>query len=109
MIRVLHPGSGFRIRIFYPSRIPDPGVKKPPGPGSAALIKPAITRYKKLLIGLPEFLVHFYFIFSITKVQFLKSRNAIWDFHHEGLSTYVNQRENFALQTLFLKNNIQNP
>jgi hypothetical protein len=35
MIRVVHPGSGF----FYPSRIPDPGVKKAqdPGSGSATL------------------------------------------------------------------------
>ncbi len=34
MIRVVH--SGFRIRIlaFYPSRIPDRGVKKAPDPGS---------------------------------------------------------------------------
>jgi hypothetical protein len=30
MIRIAIPGSGPRIRIliFYPSRIPDPGVKK---------------------------------------------------------------------------------
>ncbi len=30
------PGSGTKIRIliFYPSRIPDPGVKKAPDPGS---------------------------------------------------------------------------
>jgi hypothetical protein len=37
MIRAVHPGSGSRIRIliFYPSRIPDPGIKKPPDPGSA--------------------------------------------------------------------------
>ncbi len=35
MIRVVHPGSGSRILIFYPSRIPDPGVKKAPDPGSA--------------------------------------------------------------------------
>jgi hypothetical protein len=30
MIGFVHPGSGFqiRIRIFYPSRIPDQGVKK---------------------------------------------------------------------------------
>jgi hypothetical protein len=35
MIRIVHPGSGFRIRILtlYPSRIPDPGVKKALGPG----------------------------------------------------------------------------
>jgi hypothetical protein len=33
MIRVVHSGSGsrFRISIFYPSRIQDPGVKKAPG------------------------------------------------------------------------------
>jgi hypothetical protein len=35
MIRVVHPGyeSQTRIFIFYPSRIPDPGVKKAPDPG----------------------------------------------------------------------------
>jgi hypothetical protein len=35
MIRVVHSGSG--IRTLYPSRIPDPGVKKAPDPGSATL------------------------------------------------------------------------
>jgi hypothetical protein len=34
MIRVVHPGS--RILTFYPSRIPDPGVKKAPDPGSGS-------------------------------------------------------------------------
>ncbi len=28
MIQVVHPGSGSPILTFYPSRIPDPGVKK---------------------------------------------------------------------------------
>ncbi len=39
MIWDVHPGSGSRIRIliFYPSRIPDPGVKKALDPGSATL------------------------------------------------------------------------
>jgi hypothetical protein len=39
MIRAVHPGSGSRIRflIFYPSQILDPGIKKPPDPGSATL------------------------------------------------------------------------
>jgi hypothetical protein len=32
MIRDVHPGSGSRILIFYPSWIPDPGVKKAPNP-----------------------------------------------------------------------------
>ncbi len=38
MIRVVHPG--LRVLIFYPSRIPDPGVKKAadPGSGSATLV-----------------------------------------------------------------------
>jgi hypothetical protein len=38
-IRVVHPGCSSRIRIlvFYPSRIPDPGIKKAPDPGSATL------------------------------------------------------------------------
>ncbi len=33
MIRVVHPGSGSRIQIptFYPTRNPDPGVKKGTG------------------------------------------------------------------------------
>jgi hypothetical protein len=34
MILVVHPGSGFPILIFYPSRIPDSGIKKAPDPGS---------------------------------------------------------------------------
>jgi hypothetical protein len=34
MIRVVHHGSRIRIMTFYPSRIPDPGVKKAPDPGS---------------------------------------------------------------------------
>ncbi len=34
MIRVVHPGSRIRMLTFYPSRIPDPGVKKAPNPGS---------------------------------------------------------------------------
>jgi hypothetical protein len=34
IIRVVYPGS--RILVFYPSRIPDPGVKKAPDPGSGS-------------------------------------------------------------------------
>ncbi len=34
LIRAVHPGSGCRILIFYSFRIPDPGVKKTPNPGS---------------------------------------------------------------------------
>jgi hypothetical protein len=34
MIWVVHPGSRIRMLTFYPSRIPDPGVKKAPDPGS---------------------------------------------------------------------------
>jgi hypothetical protein len=33
----VYPGSGIRIVTFYPSRIPDPEVKKAPDPGSATL------------------------------------------------------------------------
>jgi hypothetical protein len=36
MIRVVHPGSRIRMLTFYPSRIPDPGVKKEPDPGSGS-------------------------------------------------------------------------
>ncbi len=32
-----HPGSGSRILIYYPYRIPDPGVKKASDPGSGTL------------------------------------------------------------------------
>ncbi len=32
MIRVVHPGSRIRILTFYPTRIPDPGVKKASDP-----------------------------------------------------------------------------
>jgi hypothetical protein len=35
MIRVIHPGTGSRIRVFLP--IPDPEVKKAPDPGSGTL------------------------------------------------------------------------
>ncbi len=38
MIREVHPGSGSLFFSFYPSRIPDPGVKKAPDPGSATQI-----------------------------------------------------------------------
>jgi hypothetical protein len=34
MIRDGYPGSGYRILIFYPFLIPDPGDKKAPDPGS---------------------------------------------------------------------------
>jgi hypothetical protein len=37
MIRDVHPGSRIRILIFYPSRIPDPGVKKAPDSESGSL------------------------------------------------------------------------
>jgi hypothetical protein len=36
MIQVVHPGSQIRILTFYPSPIPDPGVKKAPVPGSGS-------------------------------------------------------------------------
>jgi hypothetical protein len=36
MIRVVHPGSRIRMLTFYPSRIPGPGVKKAPDPGSGS-------------------------------------------------------------------------
>jgi len=41
MILVVHPKYGSRILIFYPSRIPDPVVKKArdPGSGAGALVK----------------------------------------------------------------------
>jgi hypothetical protein len=42
MIQDVHTGSGSRIRILviYPSRIPDPGVKKAPDLGSGMGKKP---------------------------------------------------------------------
>jgi hypothetical protein len=36
MIQVVHPGSRIRILTFYPSRIPGPGIKKAPDPGSGS-------------------------------------------------------------------------
>jgi hypothetical protein len=36
MIRFVHPGSRIRMLTFYQSRIPDPGVKKAPDPGSGS-------------------------------------------------------------------------
>jgi hypothetical protein len=39
MIRVVHPGSRIRMLTFYPSRIPDPGVKKAPDPGPGSRIR----------------------------------------------------------------------
>jgi hypothetical protein len=31
MIRDVHPGSRIQVLVFYPSRVPDSGVKKAPG------------------------------------------------------------------------------
>ncbi len=39
MIRVVHPGSRIRMLTFYPSRIPDPGVKEAPNSGSRIRIR----------------------------------------------------------------------
>jgi hypothetical protein len=36
MIRDIHPRSRIRILIFHLFRIPDPGVKKAPDPGSGS-------------------------------------------------------------------------
>jgi hypothetical protein len=47
MIRVVHPGSG--SCFFYPSRIPDPGVKKVPDPGSRSRIRIRNTAYVFIL------------------------------------------------------------
>jgi hypothetical protein len=43
MIWVVHPGSRIRILTFYPSRIPDPGVKKAPDPGSRIRIRNTVV------------------------------------------------------------------
>ncbi len=49
MIRVVHPASRIRILTFYPSRIPDPGVKKAPDPGSgsATLVDSLLTKLQR--------------------------------------------------------------
>jgi hypothetical protein len=51
MIRDVHPGSGSRIRIltFYPSQIPDPGVKKAPDPGSGSATLGTTVEYRTCL------------------------------------------------------------
>jgi hypothetical protein len=43
MIRVVHPGSRIRMLTFYPSWIPDPGVKKAPDPGSGSATLTNVT------------------------------------------------------------------
>jgi hypothetical protein len=46
MILVVHPGPWIQILTFYPSRIPDLGVKKAPDPGSgsgSATLIPTLT------------------------------------------------------------------
>jgi hypothetical protein len=49
MIRVAHPGSRIRMLTFYPSRIPDPGVRKAPDPGSGS----ATLWYGKQILTAP--------------------------------------------------------
>ncbi len=44
MIWVVHPGSRIRMLTFYPSRIPDPGVKKAPDPGSRIRIRNTVSK-----------------------------------------------------------------
>ncbi len=39
-VRVVHPGSRIRMLTFFPFRIPDPGVKKAPDPGSLPTTTP---------------------------------------------------------------------
>jgi hypothetical protein len=64
MIRAVHPGSGL---FFYPSRIPDPGVKKAPDPdpqhctgtfvmqvkvlGTLAMVDDGEADWKMIVIG----------------------------------------------------------
>jgi hypothetical protein len=43
MIRVVHPGSRIRMLTFYPSRIPDPVVKKAPDPASRIRIRNTVS------------------------------------------------------------------
>jgi hypothetical protein len=49
MIRVVQTASRIRILTFYPSRIPDPGVKKAPDPGSgsATLVDSLLTQLQR--------------------------------------------------------------
>ncbi len=47
--RKYDPGCSSRIRIFYPSKIPDPGVKKAPDPGSTTLILGAVPHLSEKL------------------------------------------------------------
>jgi hypothetical protein len=50
MILVVHPGSRIRMPTFYPSRIPDPGVKKAPDPGSGSATLVFLYNLKRRLI-----------------------------------------------------------
>jgi hypothetical protein len=47
MIRVVHPGSRMWMLTFYPSRIPDEGVKKAPDPGSRIRIRNTAKNHPK--------------------------------------------------------------
>jgi hypothetical protein len=58
MIRIVHPGSRIRMLTFYPSRIPDPGVKKAPDLGSR-IRNTACYRYQ-IQIPIPDLCSLFY-------------------------------------------------
>ncbi len=55
MIRDVHPGSESRILVFYPSRIPDPWIKKAKDPGSGSATK---GKGRCLSVSLLQWSVH---------------------------------------------------
>jgi hypothetical protein len=65
MIRVVHPGSWIRMLTFYPSRIPDPGVKKAPDPGSRIRIRNTGRNGKKISQIINAYLYLPFFLFVI--------------------------------------------
>jgi hypothetical protein len=55
MIRVVHHGPWIPMLTFYPSRIPDPGVKKALDPGSRSTTLNFWNFYNSLQIGRKKF------------------------------------------------------
>ena len=59
MIRVVHPRSRIRKLTFSPSRIPDPGVKKAPDPGSGSATLHLPMNKEPFPFPVHEVLLHF--------------------------------------------------
>ncbi len=68
MIRVVYTASRIRMLTFYPSRIPDPGVKNAPDPGSGSATLPKTTKNKDdLTCTLFNYLCYYYLFSKIAE------------------------------------------